>query len=232
MNTRYLIMAQGGQERLPTLGYSKCLIPIGDEPLLSRTLRLLAELDSSVTPGSVSVIGREELRRTCQNAAELVTLTTPGKCILDGIAQTRPLWGNARTTILLGDVLFSRAVMAAIVEQSHYADCAPGFWGTADLSASGGELFAMSFHRSWYENMQLLLNSAPCRRTNPTRSQPGHLRNLMLAVQGLLGWKAGDPEPYWHPALMAVVDDFTTDFDTPTDLAEMPRVIDAMLRLV
>lgn len=218
--TRYIIMAQGAQRRMPSLKHPKCLLQAGDETLLQRTIRLLEKELLGAAEPPIVVAGHDVSSRAAQYVPWFHSLLDPGWCILDGLEQTGLWWnGTGRTTILLGDVLYSKAAMEVIM-----ADTRPLFFaGTLDLSPSGGELYAMSFTHEWIGPVLMAIKNAPCRkvqRTNPV-PQPGHLRNLL--------WMIGKPVgPVIDWDMYLPIDDFTQDFDTEEDLRDLPSVIAKM----
>jgi hypothetical protein len=232
VETQILIMCQGSQSRLPDLDRPKQLLEVAGEPLLVRTHRLVREL----CPGAaITTIGRAALERASD---VLVTLPDPGNCIVDGIEQTRWCWGRDRTVVLLGDVAFSRAALAGI-----FADERQFFFaGTADLSPSGGEVFGFSVRDRVAAWVQHIVGTCPCREINYSKAQGGHLRRLLWWAQrelnlrpasnhqAVVGPKAEpvplEEEQTWCRELYRVVDDWTCDFDTPTDLEKLPEISD------
>lgn len=110
-----IVMAQGGQERLPLLGHPKHYLRVNDEPILGRMLRLVREEGYT---GRIVVVGwplpfSETFFGPFQ--AELRTLENPGFGLMNGVAQVRDLWGEEDTTFLLGDVVFSRRAIRTIL---------------------------------------------------------------------------------------------------------------------
>ena len=207
-----IIMAQGCQRRLKhVLDHPKQLLKVGDETILSRTIRLVWE--PHYGNPDVAVIGWPELLDTVFGVAELHTFNEPGNCILEGIAGCRLLFDKERTVILLGDVVYSRAAIEAI-----YADERPVFAaGSSDLTSSTGELYAFSFTREWEANVVRLLHTRSCFGTLHKKYQPGHLRELYRALKSYYG------ESY------LTIDDYTTDIDTEEDLETFGALVEKAL---
>jgi hypothetical protein len=216
---RVIIMAQGRQTRFGS-DKPKCLTEITPgETLLDHTLWLL---NSNVTGGwdTPLVIGWPSLEEaTAHKLCRLHTLTNPGYCILDGLALTQLLWGPAQTTILLGDVAYSRATIMKLL-----APCKSIlFAGTEDLSAGGGEIFGFTFTKRAQTFVAQRLMQAPCRLSSVKVGQPGHLRYLLRDIMESWGLHP-KPQHYYADNLYCVIDDWTTDFDVPEDLEKLPRV--------
>lgn len=210
---RVLIMCQGQQRRLPALkGSPKHLLPIGDESILGRTLRLLAKLLPASTY-TVTVVGPLQLATAVEAGAFTLVgaVAKPGSCVVTGIraALEETRWPGAvyigdhdaallaatragrgqRTVVLLGDVVWSEAALAKVL-----ADRRPiVFAGTPVLSASEGEVFALGFDDP--QGMKRLCETCPCVATRYAQMQGGHLRRLLWHVQSKRGlrWKVAAP---------------------------------------
>jgi hypothetical protein len=228
------------------LSYPKQLIEVGGEPIITRTLRLVRELEPDAR---IEVVGRPELRSVCYvlpGAALLRTLSDPGYCVLDGIAATSmglahdsfegDGWLDQQPLVfLLGDVVYSRAALAALL-----ADPRPVvFAGTRDLNKARGEVFGCKFVEQ--ARLRQLLSTVPCRWKNPVAKIPirypepqgGHLRRLLWHTQAHLGLKVprgSPPSKTWADAIYQVVSDFTTDIDEPAHLVTRVPVLDAAVR--
>jgi hypothetical protein len=223
-----IIMAQGYQRRLACLQSHKCLLPIGGgATLLSRTVKLLGN-----TNHDWLVVGWPDLSTICRKLeVGFVTLPQPGLCILEGLAQVSRYFSRedhrcrspGRTTILLGDVLYSHAAMSAIMSDRRSLV----FAGTRDISRSTGEIFALSFTDHCY--VAQLLENSKCRPAHAKTDvpQPGHLRNLLWDVLPRRDFPCSPPRDVLKPVYLEI-DDYTTDFDTEADLARLPSAIASM----
>lgn len=221
-----MIMCQGEQQRLRDLGHPKHLARLGGEfggePILERTLRLLASL-MPCHAYTAHVIGPPELEAvTPYGAVEFHRLAAPGTCIVAGIEASRPIWrGDEPALVLLGDVVWSEAALAQVVD----APPAPLlFWGTAPLTAATGEVFAMRVTQppGCPQDVDDLLATCPCRRWSYRAAQGGHLRRLYWHA---VARQASRPIPFWGLAPpYRVIDDWTIDVDTPDDLARLPEL--------
>jgi len=224
--TKIVIMAQGEQRRLAALGHPKHLLMVGGELILWRTVRLVREfLGADV---AITVIGLPAHAASCALLnVELVTLEDPGFCVLDGMLAAQKHWGRDRdrTLVILGDVVFSRQALRAIV-----TDTRPlVFAGTTDVSRSLGEIFATSFVDR--QDMLDALATCPCRvghngrRTvHYPRAQGGHLRRLLWWAMERRQLRPIVQQHTWHPDLFQPVDDWTDDIDTPGDLTRLPEL--------
>lgn len=218
-----MIMCQGEQRRLRDLGHPKHLVRLGGEfggePILERTLRLLAHL-LPCHAYTAHVIGPAELEAvTPYGAVEFHRLAAPGTCIVAGLEASRPIWrSDEPALILLGDVVWSEAALGRVVAST---DAPLLFWGTSALTAATGEVFAMlvTQPRGCPQGVDELLATCPCRRWGYREAQGGHLRRLY--------WHATErqrsrPLPFWgREPTYRVIDDWTTDIDTPDDLARL-----------
>lgn len=241
------IMCQGEQRRLAHLGYPKQLIPINSEPILHRTMRLLADYSVEEVPwviGAEALVEDYEGPKLAQGPKLAHSkLPDPGWCVLDGMLATLvaycPLrellrelapptgWAAAppRITFLLGDVVWSRAALHGFL-----ADKRPVvFAGTTELHGGGGEVFAAAFDPP-FDSLVDLLRRAPCRigrsgePINWKIQQGGHLRRLLWQYM-LIGEKPerGDVQQ-WHPDFYYQVTDWTTDIDDDGDLSRLPEI--------
>jgi hypothetical protein len=226
-----LIMAQGQQRRLPMIRGPKHLLEVGGEPILTRTLRLLAAHIGGASGSPVVVFGPPELMLAVGADADaglrhplLGQILDPGFCIVDGILAARPAWNEeGRTLVLLGDVVWSRAALATVI-----ADTRPVvFTGTPVLSPSEGEVFALGFDNP--QAMKNLCMSCPCRvdgsRLRGFRHQQGgHLRRLLWHLQEQQNLRLPPTTQTWHPSVYLPIDDWTDDIDTPDDVARLPEL--------
>ena len=224
-----IVMCQGQQRRLPTVKGPKHLIEVDGEPVLARTLRLLAELLPQ-WDYTVRVVGPEPLAiafRPGMGYVEHFMLPDPGNCIVDGILAAQPWWAPndhgvaGRTLVLLGDVVWSKAALGQVL-----ADQRPVvFAGTSVLSPSEGEVFALGFDDS--TGMKNLCMTCPCRvdgqRVRAFKMQQGgHLRRLLWHLQDTKFLRMTATRQSWNPTVYLPIDDWTTDLDTPADLERLP----------
>ncbi len=223
-----VIMAQGHQRRLPELGgRPKHLLPVAGEPILARTLRLLAHLR---TPGGIRpatvVIGPPALDEAITGHVVRETLAKPGSCIVTGIRaalESSFVRQTGRVAVLLGDVVWSRRHLARLL-----ADARPlVFAGTPVLTNSLGEVFATVFDDP--QAVKRLCETCPCVKPRWRQMQGGHLRRLLW--HAMLEAKLVHPQrsrglQWWHPDLYLpnVGGEWTTDVDKPADLARLPEL--------
>jgi hypothetical protein len=197
---RVLVMAQGAATRFP----GKHFVSINGEPLLQRTLRLCRELTSS----EVVVVGWNT-DPFVKLQTKLHTLPTPGHGLLDGIWGTRRLWHDY-TTLLLGDVVFSRAALRQCLEPKKFA-----FFGrtgpSAYTSCPWGEIFALSMGTRAQELVAKTITNADIRQ-----QRDGRLWGLWDLIGSHAKWFS--------------IDDWTDDVDTPDELAAIQQLSDAIRR--
>jgi hypothetical protein len=216
-------MAQGRQTRIKSISTRKQLLPVGGRPLLVRTIgQVRARKHEPV------VVGWPDMQRVVEQeyGCELITLTDPGDCILDGIFMTMGRWWRGRNYFLLGDVVYSNAAMDTIFGCKE--DVA--FFGTTDLHAAGGELFAYTMlGRSVAVTAELLLE-VPCRQVNYQGvQQAGHLRNLLLQWQRHLGLTP-KTQDYYAEELLVPIEDWTDDIDTDEQVQNLLPYLDRKVR--
>ena len=223
-----LIMCQGQQRRLPDLKHPKHLLKVGDEMIVARTLRLIDQcrtaqygLDGHDQYDSVSVLGPNGLARC--GVPFVLELAEPGLCVVEGLIAASRYFGivGRRTIVLLGDVVWSRAALEAVL-----ADRRPiMFAGTPDLTASTGEVFALAFDDP--ERVENLCRTCPCRVDGARRrlfakQQGGHLRRLLWWTQDHFRLRPPHRQT-WHPDVYLPITDWTDDIDTPADVARLPE---------
>lgn len=234
---RIVIMCQGQQRRLADLGHPKHLLKVGDQTILGRTVSMLFHVDQALRQAgretALDIVGPPELGSAVGHASHPMIgrgpldRESPGNCIVDGLLATRKLWANdvhGRTVILLGDVVWSRRALAAVL-----SDPRPiVFAGTSALSASQGEVFALAFDNS--QAVVKLCETCPCRvdgtrkRTFP-RMLGGHLRRLLWWTQAQHHKiPPNRSKQTWHPDLYLPIDDWTMDIDDPADVARLPEL--------
>lgn len=232
MRPQVVIMAQGQQRRLASLGHPKHLLPVNGEPIITRTLRLLLQhrgpLDEPGPPPVV--IGPRELDDAIApfNVVR-VTLDRPGSCIVTGIRaalEEEFVRQEGRVAVLLGDVVWSRAALARVMADRREL----AFAGTPVLTTSEGEVFAALFDDP--QAVKRLCETCPCVARGPRwrQMQGGHLRRLLWHAMHVNGDKAmmqvrtAGRTSWWAPAMYLPIDDWTTDIDKPADVARLPAL--------
>lgn len=156
---------------------------------------------------------------------EVVTLAAPGNHAvagLQGYLRGRdPI--DEQIVVLLGDVIYSRAALAAvlsgIVTTPVKAFEGVTFVGSAHLGAGTGELFGI---RVAAARRDVLMAEVPRTSAAFTSYQPGRLRELLWELQkrSRVSWEL---RVHRHAPFLPV-SDYTTDIDTPADLARLPQV--------
>jgi len=211
---RALVLAQGNGWRWDNyLGGPKQLVCVVDgEPVLHRTVRLLAE--HGIEP---VVVGPDE--SFAVDGALLVTLERPAPtgCDQDKFFATRRLWApDDRTVLLWGDCFYTEQAMATIVDGAdgvHYYR-RPG--PSAITGHEWDESFAVSF---WPHDHDSVCASAArvfqgwCDGLLHTT----HIRTHYAATLGFADDDLDDPDLLVDTPGQTIIDDETDDFDYPRD---------------
>jgi hypothetical protein len=156
---------------------------------------------------------------------DVFTLRDPGNHAVAGLQRYLRArdFVEDQTVVLLGDVIYSRAALTAILTgTAREADPVfdgVTFVGTPDLTGGGGELFGI---RVSGKRRDVLLADLPRSSSAFTAYQPGRLRELLWELQkrNRISWdlRVHRQAPY------IPISDFTTDIDTPADLANLPEL--------
>ncbi len=214
MVDRVILMCAGRAERWGNhLGVHKHLISIDGEMLLDRTLRLIRQNTSA--PVSVVAFDTEYDRagfERYQPKHDRLNF-----CDIDKFLSSEERWSKSgQTVILYGDVFFSEAAMRKILahegthrfvgrgEWSHYTGCP---WR---------EMFAVSFPADEHDLLR------------------GHMLAIRAELMAKTRDKGGGWDLYhrmhgttWNHFLS--IDDFTDDFDFPSDYERWKRRYDNRL---
>ena len=154
--THFAIMAQGEQQRIGHLlgregrpAFKQLLEASPGETIFGRMCRLAKEEDPQAKLWAV-VHPTHDFAEACSKAgAQAMIQADPGCSVLSGIYFSRDVWGE-RTAILLGDVVFSRAVIREVCSR-------PGNTVYARLGANPvtkkpwPEIFGLTFDRDGAE---------------------------------------------------------------------------------
>ena len=145
ISTTVFILCAGESARWNNhLGVPKQLIPIGGEPLLERTVRLLHAKNIF----DINIIAHDELLKikTCN-------FIRPSKYqwIVETLLSTQSLW-NENTIILLGDVFYTREAINSIVRTRKNIHVHGRYGANKYTRTPWGEIFSLSFERNnWNE---------------------------------------------------------------------------------
>jgi hypothetical protein len=195
------------------LGVPKHLIPLNDEPILHRTVRLIREFDPS---GDVTVVVRRQDIDDERYAPDGVTVW-PDEPVawagdLNKFVSSRHLWSDdADTVTLFGDVWFSREVLSGVA-----AARPETWWAWLKFGQQrsgrlwGGEVFAFRWTAATCDEVW-----NTCQRIASTEGadSPGGWM-LFRALSG------GHPARHVDYPGRTLVDDWTNDFDAPWDWHE------------
>lgn len=190
-------------------GTTKHLVPIGGERLIDRTIRLFAP------HGEVIVVYGE--RPLPVKVPQVRAENDPRLGDINAICNARRHWSpSERTTVVLGDVYFTEAAVAAIVEpRSDW--CLYGRPGNSAITGKrSDEQFAVGFEPS--EQAAVLRAAeygarlARARRTRWTR-----FPQWFHSMHGLTDPKRIDRPPDVSLGHFVVIDDESDDIDYPKD---------------
>lgn len=229
-----VIMAQGQQSRLSSLGIPKQLLPLPlcGATVMTRTIRQVRTLSAGriaviCTPATDAAAARHDLLW-----AQRRVVLQPGNSTIRGlqqVAEAAPDVLEGDVVVLLGDVCYSNSALQHLLER-------PGrevlFVGSPDLSRGGGELYGVSWAASASGVMHKMIAEAAVPPGD--KYQPGQLRRLLWAYQahwclntpavrrrGATRGEEAQQQPmkdatWWQP-----VNDYTRDFDTQDDLRRL-----------
>jgi molybdopterin-guanine dinucleotide biosynthesis protein A len=242
-----LILAQGQQQRLPQLEIPKQWINLGDwapggGPILVRTIRmirtLLAGREVSITVvagyrlmslllrqavgcGLALMDERDELWIGEADDLAVIELAKPGNGSIAGLRQCLrkfPVLIEEPTTVLLGDVVYSHAVLKELLDLGTLRE--PLFAGTRVVTGATGELWGLRWGKDTGRYMAALVDAIV---DPPVETyQAGQLRKLLWAYQRDHGVHVleAKSDARWYYA----TNDFTADIDTPADMAKLPQI--------
>lgn len=217
--TRCIVLCAGDERRWNRWGgcSRKHFLEIDDEAVLTRTLRLLSERPDRADLELFVVVraGDEDLYDPYIPVGTRVFPVEPpgpGHTEAYKYLSSRPLWNlEGRTVVLLGDVWYSEAALAEILDAGKPDWTA---FGRANASVftrkPHGEVFAMAFwspeeHGRTLDRLDMLYRSGGCRR--PAAGW-AHYR-LMIGE---------NPETHGVGERFVEIDDFTEDFDSGHDV--------------
>lgn len=233
MSTEVIILAQGNQSRMGREAGWKQLLPLplcGGVPILLRTL---LQVQSFFPSARVTLVSWARMVTESPNgfapqwqralsATRFYELPDPGNSSLKGIARFLENSANdpwrEHTIVLLGDVVYSWACLAALAMLSDRC----GFAGTSDLSSSGGELWGVAWHQRHLDGMMAELRDSLLRHPPfDDTYQPGQLRRW------LVGWRRGDVAEHVtrlsRTGNYLPIDDYTMDVDLPQHIPLLER---------
>jgi len=190
-----IILAAGEAIRLN--GVRKQLIPLPDgETLLGRQVRQV--LARGGTP--LVATHHPELIEYARFMGVDVLIPWAHRWTVETLHSTMSAWSHERTIILLGDVVYSKAVMDDITRPTHMSF---QIWGNA------AEVFALSFITKFWTTIELGLRESIVMAHEG--SAPGKLRSFYNVVH---------PQPTW-----TVTHDYTRDFDLPQHVRDFRREV-------
>jgi hypothetical protein len=189
-----VILAAGHAVRFH--GALKQLLPMPDgDTLLSRMIRQVAERGGR----SYVATWHPPIVEYCRFSGADVVVPSAYRWTVETMLSTMSVWHRDRTIILLGDVVYSRAVMDEIFHRSLRL----GIWGNQ------AEVFALSFTSQYWVGIELGLRETI--RLTEGGAEPGKLRSF---------YRHTFPTPFWIQ-----VGDYTRDFDLPEHVRDFRREV-------
>ena len=213
-NITVIIIAAGEASRWKNyLEVPKHLIPIDNEPILYRTVRLLKERHIK----DIFIVGppnddRYNVTGTCLYVPD----KNPKNHDADKFLNSENLWNkNGRTIVLYGDVYFTDNAIDTIVNHTNIEWCLFCRFNPSKITgAKSGECFAQSFYpHDLKEHKEKLLYIASLKEKKIISRCGGweHYR----AMNGLRNKLVKSPHKKYKKYIE--INDWTDDFDTPED---------------
>ncbi len=199
--TTVLILAAGEQARWEQAYGIKQFRPIEKEPLILRTQRQVR--DRGLSP--IVVTHHPEIAR----ASKRVLAPRARRWIAETLKSTAHIW-TKRVIVLLGDVVYSKACMDAIVVY----DGPIRFWGNLY------EIFALSFNDETITDVFTAIDKAIYHAEYD--GGPGKLRKVYQAFVGL---DFEDNEIHRDEFEEVLAPDYTRDFDSIEDWKNFVREV-------
>lgn len=197
--TTIFIMAQGQQTRMGgSLVAPKQMLEVAGEPIICRTARLLGQRSFQFQ------VVVEQTPDWLAFGLPIVTLPAPGTCLVRGIVACRSAWTDD-TLFLLGDVIYSRALLGRILDER-----------TDGIRLWGRLREHPITKRNWREMYALRFGRDGAARIV---AQESACRNLHDIHERIVG--AGEFVEVFE-------DDYTDDIDYPRDLETLPLLSEAV----
>ena len=197
-----LLCAGSGDRWGDHLGVPKQLVRFNKEPLLCRTVRLLAELN---VVAHTYCVRRDERLDVCDVSG---FEPSSAEFLVNTLLSTRHLW-DRETIVLLGDVFYTRRAMRKIVASKEPV----AFFGRPGPSALArcdhGELFGLRFSA---DGACLVEQAARVVSSSAGDKLWGNLWDLYHTLVGIPCGSGGTESRFF-----VTIDDLTNDFDTPSD---------------
>ena len=195
---RVIILAQGLNSRWqeyrgvkPPYEY-KHLVEIGGQTILERVIEQV--MNYGVAP--IVIAPGEYTQYITYN---VIPLRSPGTTLFHGLSATQPYWETGQTLFLLGDVIFSDAMMELIFTPNSFEKVLYGReGGNPGSGKTVGEIFALKIKQSYYNQFFAFL------RQRLNRDEGGRLWDLH---------KLGYP-------FVQLRGDWTDDIDSPQEYDE------------
>ncbi|MBI4732012.1 MAG: hypothetical protein HY781_07790 [Chloroflexi bacterium] len=182
------------------LNIPKQLIPINNEPLLQRTVRLALKHSAEVV-----IVSWDDRMRLDSATFHKVPKTS---CLAETFLLSRPLW-QEQNVCLLGDVFFSQASIRKIFRRQSQVKVFGRYWRNIYTGCKYGELFGIHFGAQEFGQVEKAIELA---YNNAKQGGKGKLWQVYRALAGIPLDKHKVENQIFES-----IEDITDDIDTPED---------------
>jgi len=205
----------------------KQMLMVGGETLLARSVRFFQEAGFA----NLTVIATEELLRLTGQQDLGITLLDPGSDVLEPVHNLLVTPPADVTVIVLGDVLFSRAAVAKLVEgvQTKPSGCMARVGPSKVTTKRADEVFAIWLDRQAAElareRCAMMVPRLPNMTGHPNMTRPSKPWAFpFLACEDMLAMQVAYEQRangglMAAAAMLTTVDDYTDDVDSPIEYA-------------
>lgn len=211
METNILVMAAGESTRWER-DYPKQLAMVGKHTCIGRiAAQLLAySNDDKVSP--IIVARDKEIIKEWHQVSPFYSIHSPDPAnrffIARGLLHTRQIWGAKRTTVLLGDTVYSKKTLLSIIGARRSQSGDVRFW------IGKGEIYALTFTWRAYDAMLGIMEDVNAYASKQYGSEPLHTIGKLWHIYRLYnGFPITSTVAHATPSAY-VINDYTTDLDT------------------
>lgn len=124
----------------------KQLTPLGNETIITRTIRQIREaLGGTITVDVELIAPGDFLGYPLNENINFRSFREPTGCILEGICKTKNEWSGHRVVFLLGDVIYSNRMIKEIMSNSDTISLFGRKEANPITNKCAGEIFAFGF---------------------------------------------------------------------------------------
>lgn len=211
MDTNILVMAAGESTRW-NRDYPKQLAMVGNYTCIGRIAAQLQAYAPREKASSIIVARDNDIIDEWHRVSPFAFIHRPDPknrfFIARGLLHTRELWGKKRTTILLGDVVYSKKAFLSIIGAKRSQSGDVRFW------IGKGEIFALTFTWRAYDAMLDILRDVNEYASKLYGTVPIHTLGKLWHVYRLYNGLPIDSTMAQATPSAYVIDDYTMDLDT------------------